>query len=75
MVLPSENLQAALAGGLGRLDLSSDMFICADARVAIAKSDTAIKTNFFIILFLLKAFSTQQSAVSLFRTMGGLAEG
>src|SRR6266849_8798524 len=61
MVLPSENLQAALAGGLGRLDLSSDMFICADARVATAKSATAIKANFLIILFLLRAFSSRQS--------------
>src|SRR5216684_6590822 len=74
MVLPSENLQAALAGGLGRLDLSSDMFICADARVATAHSATAIKANFLIILFLLRAFSSQQSAVSQFRTKGGLAE-
>src|SRR6266849_10648553 len=72
MVLPSENLQAALAGGLGRLDLSSDMFICAEARVATAQSATAIKANFLIILFLLRAFSSQQSAVSQFRTKSGL---
>jgi hypothetical protein len=54
MVLPSENLQAALAGGLGLLDLSSDMFICAEANIATAKSETAIKANFLIILFLLR---------------------
>jgi hypothetical protein len=62
MVLPSENLQAALAGGLGRLDLSSDMFICAEARVATAKSETAIKANFLIILF--PPESIQHSAIS-----------
>src|SRR5208337_2926367 len=49
MVLPSENLHAALAGGLGRLDLSCDMLICAEARVATANNNTVIKANFFMV--------------------------
>src|ERR1035438_7515831 len=53
LVLPSENLHSALAGGLGRLDLSCA--ICAEARVATAKSDAAIKANFFMTWFLLGA--------------------
>jgi hypothetical protein len=40
------------------------MFICAEANIATANSETAIKANFLIILFLLRAFSSQQSAVS-----------
>jgi hypothetical protein len=53
MVLPSENLHAALADGLGRLDLSFDMLICAEARAAMAKSDAVSNASFFMDLFLL----------------------
>src|SRR5208282_3479425 len=70
MVLPSENLHAALAGGLsGALGLSCPMPICAEARVATANSDTAIKAN-----FLMTCSSLEQSAVSQFRTESGSAE-
>jgi hypothetical protein len=62
--LPSENLQVALAGGLGRFDLSSDMAICAEARVAAAQSKTAMETNFFIIFPPGIALNVQQLAIS-----------
>ena len=41
--------QPALAGGLGRWDLSFDMFIWAEARVAIAKNKAVSRVIFFIV--------------------------
>jgi hypothetical protein len=50
MVLPLEHLHYAVAGGLGRLALSSAILICAEARGAITKIEAAIRANFFIFI-------------------------
>jgi hypothetical protein len=43
-------LHSALAGGLGRFDLSCAMLICAGARTATAKSTIVRRANFFMTI-------------------------
>jgi hypothetical protein len=51
IVFPSENLQSALAEGLGRCGLSFDMLIWAEASAAIAIHKLASSAIFFILFF------------------------